>query len=267
MGVLIVRVDADEAESCSDWLWQLGATAIQDETHREDPCLVAGFASDDSALGARSVLQERWACRLEDTGDESAWRDRWLAFLEPVVVAGLTVHAPWHDPTPLASPRISIDPGRAFGSGHHPTTQLALEALQQQVHPTASVLDAGCGTGILSIAAATFGARRVMGIDLDHDIIEVAAANVDANQLDRRVEITETPLGHIDERFDIVVANIVVGELAPLMPALVEAADGLVIISGWLAPQLDALLSDVDVRVIAQSMRDGWGCATLQPTL
>ena len=90
MAVLVVRVDETEVEACSDWLWQLGATAIEerplvpggnepiDLSRIPDVELVAGFADDDDALGARSLLIERWPSRLESTGDEAVWRDEWL---------------------------------------------------------------------------------------------------------------------------------------------------------------------------------------------
>lgn len=269
MSVLVVRVGAAEAESCIDWLFQLGATAVEDRTDRDEPLLIAGFGNDDLALAARSVLVERWACRLEDTGDEAAWRDEWLRHIEPVSIGGFLLHAPWHDlaaRTDLdAHATISIDPGGAFGSGHHPTTQLALEALARVVEPDDTVLDAGCGTGVLSIAAARLGSRGVMAIDLDHDILEVAAANIEANDVGDRVAVRCRTIEDLSDRFDVVVANIVIGDLLPLMAPLVRLADRAAIVSGFLDDQFERLLRDVDVDVVSRAARDGWGCAVLTP--
>lgn len=263
MGVLVVRVEADEVEAASDWLWQLGATAIEERVDGTEPTLVVGFSSDDAALAARGVLIERWPCRLEDTGDESEWRDVWLRYLEPIEVAGFTIHAPWHDIE--ADRSISIDPGRAFGSGHHPTTRLALEALREHIQTGDSVLDAGCGTGILSIGAAAMGAGSVLGIDLDHDILTVARDNIAANVRADRITVAVEPLHTLRREFNIVVANIVIGDLRPLVPDLVDrlADQGRLIVTGFLDSQLGRLLSDVEVRVVEQRTRDDWGCAVL----
>lgn len=267
MGVLVVRIEPDDVDSCSDWLFQLGATAIEERLDADEPTLIAGFANDDLALSARSVLSERWACRLEDTGDEAAWRDEWLRHIKPIEVAGFVVHAPWHDPGlwPDALPAISIDPGRAFGSGHHPTTQLSLEALARTVTPDDAVLDAGCGTGILSIAAAKLGSHSVTGVDLDHDILSVAGANIEANDVANRVELRNEPIEQLSDRYPVVVANIVIGDLRTLMPPLVEHTDRVLIISGFLDDQLERLLDGVDVTVVERTARLGWGCAVLAP--
>jgi len=271
MGVLVVRVDAADTEACSDWLFQLGATAIEERTI-DELTLVAGFTSDDQALAARSVLSERWPCRLESTGDETAWRDEWMKWIEPTEVAGFVVHAPWHDPARWADwdpelTELSIDPGRAFGSGHHPTTAMALTMMRDAIGPDDRVLDVGCGTGILSIAAAKLGARRVVGIDLDYDIIEVASANAEANGVGDDIELLTDPVDELGDAFEVVVANIVVGDLAPLMPAIVDRARDRVIVSGFLDDQFERLLRDIDVDVIDRIRRDDWGCALLKPKL
>lgn len=270
MGVLVVRVGDDDVDSCSDWLFQLGATAIEERLAGDDPALIAGFSDDDAALAARSVLLERWPCRLESTGDEAEWRDAWLRWIEPVEVAGFVVHAPWHDPTPWGpdAETISIDPGRAFGSGHHATTQLALEALRRHVRPTDRVLDAGCGTGILAIAAGKLGAASVTGVDLDYDVLSQAAANLEANGVADHVVLSNDPIETFDTadaRFDIVVANIVVGDLRPLIPVLVGLAERLVVISGFLDEQFDRLLDEVEVNVLERTARADWGCAVIVP--
>lgn len=274
MSVLVVSLSALEVEACSDWLFQLGATAIEERNDmsknsqsEELVLLVAGFPDDDLALAARSVLGERWPCRLESTGDEAVWRDEWLKWIEPIEVAGFLVHAPWHDLTTWQSEsekliEISIDPGRAFGSGHHQTTRLALGALVRKVETGSSVLDVGCGTGILSVAAAKAGAGSVLGMDLDHDIIETAAANVEANGVQDRVDLLTDSLDDLTGRFDVAVANIVIGDLTPLIPSIAARAD-IIIVSGFLDDQFERVLADVDAMVLEQDSLDGWGCATL----
>ena len=272
----MLRVPPEEAEPCSDWLWQLGATAIEERTAVDAETsaitLIVGFGHDDLALAARDVLVERWPCRFEDTGDEGTWRDEWMKWIEPIEVAGFVVHAPWNNPAIWQDwsddlVELAIDPGRAFGSGHHPTTRLALTALQDLVDDTSTVLDVGCGTGILSIAAAKRDAASVVGIDLDFDIIEVADANVEANGVADRVDLRTDPIEAVPGRFDVVVANIVIGDLMPLMGAIVEKADGYVVVSGFLDNQFERILTQVDIDVVARTSLDDWGCAVLTPTV
>jgi len=265
MSVLVVRVDEADIEACSDLLFQLGATAIEERSDANELALVAGFGNDDLALAARSLIVERWPCRLESTGEESAWRDEWLKWIEPIEVAGFVVHAPWHDPATWdsASDWISIDPGRAFGSGHHPTTRLALAALRQTIDTQHRVLDVGCGTGILSIGAAKMGAASVLGIDLDYDILEVASANIEANGVASTIELATDSIESLSQRFDVVVANIVIGDLAPLMHAVVDRASRFIVVSGFLDDQFERLLADVHIDVVERSTLDEWGCAIL----
>ena len=267
MAVLVVRVETDDIEACSDWLFQLGATAIEERSTDGELTLVTGFATDDGALHARSVLSERWPCRLEGTGDEAEWRDEWLRFIEPIVVAGYVIHAPWHDPAswPADAVTISIDPGRAFGSGHHPTTRLTLAALANRVDRHTTILDVGCGTGILSIAAAKMQAPSVLGIDLNYDIIEVATANIEANGVTSQITVRTDSISSLDDSFDVVVANIVIGDLLPLIPELVMRAERFMIVSGFLDEQAERVVAAAHATVVDRSSLDGWTCLTLAP--
>ncbi|HAY67014.1 MAG TPA: hypothetical protein DCY82_01840, partial [Acidimicrobiaceae bacterium] len=88
MGLLVVRIEDVDLDACSDWLWQLGATAIEERPDGDRLALFVGFPDDGLALAARSILNERWPCRFESTGDESAWRDEWMKWIEPIHVAG-----------------------------------------------------------------------------------------------------------------------------------------------------------------------------------
>ena len=100
---------------------------------------------------------------------EEDWEDRWRQFHKPVRVGGLWIGPPWEEPDGDAS-AVVIDPGRAFGTGGHPTTQLCLELLEAE--PRGSVLDIGCGSGVLSIAAAKLGFAPVLAFDFDPQAVE-----------------------------------------------------------------------------------------------
>lgn len=264
MSVLVMRIGPDELDAGSDWLWQLGATAIEERGGLEFVTLVAGFTSDDAALAARSVLSERWPCRLESTGEEQAWRDEWLRWIEPISVGPFVVHAPWHDPAGWAdwdeTLELSIDPGRAFGSGHHPTTRLCLQQLGEVDVSGARVLDVGCGTGILSIAAAKLGAATVLGLDIDRDVIDVAEINSEANRTDAITEFATGRVQNHENSFDIVVCNIVIGSLRPLLPHLLRICDGSLIVSGFLIEQADEIRELLDAPKATLTQLDDWAC-------
>jgi ribosomal protein L11 methyltransferase len=132
------------------------------------------------------------------------WEDAWREFHHGIVVGRFWVGPPWED-APAGAEPIVIDPGRAFGTGAHPTTRLTLELLQQ-LEPQ-SVLDVGCGSGVLSIAAAKLGFEPVTAIDLDAVAVEVTSANAERN----RVRLAAMQLDALNDplpQTELVVANI-----------------------------------------------------------
>ena len=170
------------------------------------------------------------------------WEDAWRTFHHGVTVGRLWVGPPWEEPPSELVP-VVIDPGRAFGTGAHPTTRLCLEFLQE-LEPR-SLLDVGCGSGVLSIAAAKLGFAPVLAVDLDEVALEVTRANAAANGVD--VTVTEG-----FPRTDVAVANIALDVVESLAPRI-EAT--LLVTSGYLerdTPQIPGLRA-VDRRVL-----DGW---------
>ena len=120
---------------------------------------------------------------------------------------------------------------------------------------------------ILSIITARLGAGAVTGADLDHDVLAIAEANVEANEVADRIRLTEASLLGLRERFDVIVANIVIGDLRPLMAPLVDRCDRVLIVSGFLDSHFERLLADVDVSVLERTRAEGWGCAVLAPVV
>jgi ribosomal protein L11 methyltransferase len=149
-----------------------------------------GFEERDSPDGVELAAytdaggEERlWSAfgGARSTDVEDGWEDRWRAFHRPVRVGPLWVGPPWEEPDADAI-AVVIDPGRAFGTGAHATTRLCLELLLEV--PRGSLLDVGCGSGILSIAAAKLGFDPVHAVDLDPQAIEATARNAAANGVD-----------------------------------------------------------------------------------
>ncbi len=148
----------------------------------------------------------------ERTIEEAEWREAYKRHLRALKVGERLLVVPsWDEPESTGSREvIRLDPGLAFGTGHHPTTRMCLQFVEELLEPGASVLDIGCGSGILSIAAAKLGASRVLGIDIDPDAVVIAGRNVADNEVGEVVTVDEGTLqsGAGDGRFNLVLANI-----------------------------------------------------------
>ncbi|HLC28952.1 MAG TPA: 50S ribosomal protein L11 methyltransferase [Dehalococcoidia bacterium] len=187
---------------------------------------------------------------------EQSWRDAWKKhFGVQRIGRALVVKPSWtHYRLKGGEIVIEIDPGMAFGTGQHPTTAMCLRALEEFVRPGDAVLDLGCGSGILGIAAARLGAARVLALDVDPNAVKAASENAAANGVAPIVEVREGTLAvdasrsgadspEADEAFDIIAANISALALERLAPALARslAPDGVLITSGFLADALEDL--------------------------
>ena len=170
----------------------------------------------------------------EATAVESGWNEAWKRFHQPIAVGALWIGPPWETPDADLT-AVVVDPGQAFGTGGHPTTRLCLEHLV--AHEPAALLDLGCGSGVLAIAAVKLGYAPVTALDLDEAAVEAARANAEANDvaLDvRQADVLADPLPNAD----IVVANIAVEPVEQVAGRL--GADEL-IASGYLVSDEPAL--------------------------
>lgn len=146
---------------------------------------------------------------------ETDWAEAWKQHLTVLHVGRrLVIRPSWLSYVPAPEEVvIELDPGMAFGTGTHPTTQMCLLALEDTVYPGARVLDLGTGSGILAIAAAKLGAGRVLALDTDPQAVTVARENVRRNGVADRVRVAQGSLAQAIGRFDVVVANILAGVL------------------------------------------------------
>lgn len=135
---------------------------------------------------------------------ESGWEDRWRQFHRPQRVGDVWIGPPWEEPD-AGTVAVVIDPGRAFGTGGHPTTRLCLELLAAEER--GSVLDVGCGSGVLSIAAAKLGFAPVLGLDVDPQAVEATERNAAANGVDVEVRLADLRTGTLPGA-DLALANI-----------------------------------------------------------
>lgn len=201
------------------------------------------------------------------TGDED-WGKSWKEHFKPfAIVPGLVIAPTWerYQPKPGESV-ITMDPGMAFGTGHHATTSLCLSFVQNSLKGSSGcrMLDVGTGTGILGMAGLLFGAEKVLGIDNDSEAVAAARQNAVTNGLEDRMQVSSKELSAIDERFDLVIANIVHDVLVSLSGDLarVTAPGGTLILSGLLTgSQVESIITvfeALNFRLVDQADRLEW---------
>ena len=181
------------------------------------------------------------------------WEERWREFHRPVVVGRLWVGPPWEPPDERLLP-VVIEPGRAFGTGAHATTRLCLELLQGL--PPASILDVGCGSGVLAIAAAVLGHRPVTAVDADPAAVEATRENAARNSVTVKTRVADAASDDLPAA-DAAVANIALAAVEAIVPRLdVRAA----VTSGYLAHQRPRVrgFRHIDRRFAAEWAADRW---------
>lgn len=286
---IVLLVPAEAVERLSDALLEAGALAVQAEDADADsadeqalygepglPAVRAGWrrtrltalmaaGAEPRALleGAGAVLGEPLPepVQIREVADRD-WVTASQAQFEPVPIGTrLLVTPSWHAQDP-DDPRVRIvlDPGLAFGTGSHPTTRMCLQWLCEELRPGQSVIDYGCGSGILAIAAARLGAGSVTGVDIDPLALASAAANAANNGV--RIELrasSDAPPAPAD----VVIANILARPLellAALLASLVRPG-GQLVLAGLLdrqADQVSAAYPDFDLHAWASV--EGWTC-------
>jgi ribosomal protein L11 methyltransferase len=282
-----LTVDAGEAamEALTNFLWELGAVGVVEETVAGSPARLRAFFSatiDSPALvaGVETYLDGLRAlglaagprARLEPLADAD-WAAAWREHFRPVAVGrALLVTPPWE--TPAASDRVvlAIEPGRAFGTGHHGTTAGCLELLEALVaaERPARAIDLGTGSGILAIAAARLGVAEVVACDTDPDAIAAALTNAARNGVDGRVRAVMADAATLAaEPAPLVLANLLAAAhraLAPRYRQLV-AVGGALVLGGLLDAEADAVAAALAVhgfRREATRSLEGWASLALR---
>jgi ribosomal protein L11 methyltransferase len=164
------------------------------------------------ALGVDDVIDEPFV--------EVDWENEWKQFFKPRRVGSHFVVRPtWESFDALPGDKVIVlDPGQAFGTGDHPTTRMCLEYLEMQVASSNSVLDLGCGSGILAVGAKMVGAGETLAIDIDPIAVEVAKENITRNNVEVKSAVGDVLELQLESRWDIVVSNIISATLINLAP-------------------------------------------------
>jgi ribosomal protein L11 methyltransferase len=239
---LTLQVDAGAAEAMSEALLEAGAQSVSIDTPGEPNatlCALVDLQLDpDACLRAAARSAGLAATPLYTAGEiaDEDWVRRTQAQFAPVEIGErLWIGPSWREP-PADRIAVRLDPGLAFGTGTHPTTQLVLRFLERRIRGGEGVLDYGCGSGILAIAAAKLGAARVDGVDIDAQALATARDNARSNG----VELQPTPPeGLRAGAYEIVVSNILAQPLIVLAPVLAAriALGGTLALAGILESQ------------------------------
>jgi ribosomal protein L11 methyltransferase len=283
---LSVHASADYAEALSEALLAHGALSVDmldADADTPDEQAIFGEPGEptssvwqhnlvnalfESSADVAGVLQ---ACCAElgisplpehkiETLPENDWVRLTQSQFDPIPISQrLWIVPTWHEPTDAQAINIALDPGLAFGTGSHPTTRLCLRWLDENIKGGESVLDYGCGSGILAIAAMKLGAGSAVGVDIDPQAVVASRDNALANQVQADFYLPE---GITLGRYDVVVANILTNPLRALAPLLSDATrpGGRIVLSGILAEQAEDVM-----RIYAQwfdlapaLLEDGW---------
>jgi ribosomal protein L11 methyltransferase len=196
------------------------------------------------------------------TLEESDWVRLTQAQFDPIRISErLWIVPTWHTPTDPAAINIALDPGLAFGTGSHPTTRLCLRWLDSHLRSGETVLDYGCGSGILAIAAMKLGAASAVGVDVDAQAVQASNDNAAANKVQADFFLPE----NISlSRYDVVVANILTNPLRALAPLLAGATKpkGRIVLSGVLGEQAEDVMRIYSqwFEMVPAIVEDGWAC-------
>ena len=285
---LTVTASASQADILSEALLELGALSVDvhdadadtpDEQaifgepgeppphlwpHNRVTALFAENAPVDAIMleAAHAIGLAQPPAYRTDTLEDNDWVRLTQAQFSPIPISQrLWIVPTWHTPSDPAAINITLDPGLAVGTGSHPTTRLCLRWLDAHLQGGESVLDYGCGSGILAIAALKLGAASATGVDVDAQAVQASRDNAAANQVTAQFCL---PDAAPQQQADIVVANILTNPLKVLAPLLAVATrqGGQIVLSGILSEQAEDVM-----RVYAQwfdlkppVMEDGWAC-------
>jgi ribosomal protein L11 methyltransferase len=202
------------------------------------------------------------------------WATSWQQYFKPFeIVPNLVIKPSWEDYLPNPGQHIlELDPGMAFGTGQHASTQMALALIQHSIEeatPT-QALDVGTGTGILAMAAALFGIKQVIAIDNDPDAVVVARENIANNKLEGQIQVSTTPVEQLAGTFQLVCANIVHDVLVAMAPVLTRltANGGHLVLAGILSGEQEkniiAVYQQLGCRLLDQRYQEEWVALRLQ---
>ncbi|CAG7599636.1 50S ribosomal protein L11 methyltransferase [Candidatus Vallotia tarda] len=294
---IILEIDRDNTEALSNALLELGVLSVCIEDadaempHEQALFSESGFVTDQIAwmrsrvismlrpqqdpavlLAAAANKASLPTCPVFTTRDlpEQDWVRFMQSYIEPIHIGHrIWVMPSWNNTQKKDAIVLELDPGLAFGTGSHPTTRLCMEWIEQHVRDGDSLLDYGCGSGILAILAFKCGASPVVGIDTDPQAVELAQLNSERNHV--RISYG-LPCECHENELDVVIANILANPLKLMAPMLTSRVKpgGRLVLSGILTCQVDSVVAAYTGHIELAVWREcnGWVClAGRRPTI
>lgn len=262
-----VHTSQNHAEQVEETLLQFGACSVTLKDAADEPILEPApgetpvwqnivatglFEATDKQAQLISNIQttvEDEQCTISsEILEDQNWTRSWMEHYQAMQFGERLWVCPWHiEPPEPEAVNLRLDPGLAFGTGTHPTTSLCLRWLDQNIQQPKNLLDFGCGSGILAIAALLLGLEQADGVDIDPQALEASLANAKANQVEERLRLFSSKqfsAEHGQQQYEIVVANILSGPLVELAPVLAEHTQvgGDIVLSGILKEQADSVI-------------------------
>jgi len=296
---LAITTDAELAEAISEAIFPHvdGGVALEQVNQRlsdgmtadrwedEDasgPVVVRGYLPMDDSLEERRTRVEEALFYLNMVRPipkpdyrevaQSDWANAWKASFKPLRIGKRVLIRPsWIDAAQAGVRTgdivLALDPGMAFGTGLHPTTQLCILALEEYMQPGWRVFDVGHGSGVLSILAAKLGAASVLAADTDEQAVFVGRDNAQTNAVDGIVKVVHGSHDSVDDRFDLVVANILAGVIVTMLASGLAHRGRRFIFSGILDTQAQAVknaATSAGLTLVEQKQLTDWVCLIFQ---
>jgi ribosomal protein L11 methyltransferase len=267
-----VRLLPEQLELAELRLWELGATGIEERdqtTIVREPShgvvvVYASFENEAAAIHALHEIRSEYEADLLYVPHQN-WATEWRrGFGAQRIGRRLLLHPSWEpvegEPGDVV---LTIDPENAFGSGDHETTRLVLGLLDRHVQGNERVLDVGCGSGVLSIAAIRLGAASSVAVDIEDDAVAVTKRNATLNGVASKIAVSTIPLDAVDGVYDLVLANIETRVLVHMPSALRArmAPGAALILSGILRHERDDLLAAYHSMRVDALVEEGEWCA------
>ncbi len=274
---------SEKAEKISDFLAEIGAVSVTFMDSQDTPIfeplpgetrlwgntdVMALFDAETemalilTALRNSNLLEPDFAYKIEQIEDKD-WEREWMDNFHPMQFGKrLWICPSWRDVPDENAVNVMLDPGLAFGTGTHPTTALCLEWLDNLDLQDKTVIDFGCGSGILAIAALKLGAKNAIGIDIDPQAILASRNNAEQNGVADRLQLFLSDDKPTDLKADVVVANILAGPLKELYPVISQLvkSQGNLGLSGILASQAQSVCQSYQQKFILEPVveREEW---------
>ncbi|EMP55181.1 50S ribosomal protein L11 methyltransferase [Marinobacter santoriniensis NKSG1] len=283
---LQIPADPDNADQLEDLLMELGADAVSMEDAADQPLYepdpgttplwsqttVTGlFQSDRDIEQLCAAVQDAWHQQTQQSlsdievtlVEDKDWERAWMDDFQPLKFGErLWIVPSWHDAPDPDAANLMLDPGLAFGTGTHPTTALCLEWLDGQDVQNKDVIDYGCGSGILGLAALLLGARHVTGVDTDQQALEASRENARRNGVQDDLLDLYLPEHEPEDTCDVMLANILAQPLIGLAPhlATLTRPGGHLVLSGILSNQAREVMEAYDPWFIMDEpeQREEW---------